>query len=164
MDDLRLIISSLEPASHQGDVLGILATVRERLEHRLLQAGIKLRWKVKDIPSVEGFDSEQALHLMRILQEAITNVVKHANATEIILSCESLDYEGNTGIAIQVIDNGVGSVNQQSPSGYGIKNMQRRMEFLRGILSFQQQLEGSTVSLWFPLAQKENQSASLKVS
>ncbi len=164
LDDLRLIISSLEPASHQGDVLGILATVRERLEHRLLQAGIKLRWKVKDIPSVEGFDSEQALHLMRILQEAITNVVKHANATEIILSCESLDYEGNTGIAIQVIDNGVGSVNQQSPSGYGIKNMQRRMEFLRGILSFQQQLEGSTVSLWFPLAQKENQSASLKVS
>ncbi|MGH1471505.1 MAG: ATP-binding protein [Cellvibrionaceae bacterium] len=164
LDDLRLIISSLEPASHQGDVLGILATVRERLEHRLLQAGIKLRWKVQDIPVVEGFDSEHALHLMRILQEAITNVVKHANATEIVLSCEPLVHEGKSGITIQLTDNGVGSASQNSSSGYGIKNMQRRIAFLQGTLSFYQKQAGSTVSLWLPLVQIENQSVSLKVS
>lgn len=166
LDDLRLILSSLEPASHEGDVLGILATVRERLEYRLLQAGIVLKWDVEDIPGVQDFDSEQALHLMRILQEAITNVVKHAQATEITVSC-AVELRNNTsGIGIQISDNGVGSggrdvdtnkngvdsnKNIEEPkSGFGVKNMKLRAEFLHGELSVDNHRSGTTVHLWIP--------------
>lgn len=156
LDDLRLILNSLEPVANQGDVLGILATIRERLERRLSQAGIQLRWAVNDIPVVENFGSEQALQLMRILQEAITNVVKHAKATEITLTCTEEMRNGKAGISIQVIDNGIGSVEPQSTSGYGIRNMQQRAEMLNGALTVEQDKNGSTVKLWMPIKRSEN--------
>lgn len=156
LDDLRLIISSLEPIASQGDVLGILATVRERLEYRLAQAGIALRWQVENIPAVEGFSPDHALQLMRILQESITNVVKHANATEICIQCAERLQQGVKGIQVSVVDDG--KEQQHSPTklqglngGYGINSMKKRAAKLAGQLSVDHTESGTAVVLWIPL-------------
>ncbi len=151
LDDLRLIVSSLEPLADRGDILGILATVRERLERRLAQAGITLRWRVEPIPDVPWFDSGHALQLMRILQEAITNVLKHASASNITLSCEAAMQDDSAGILLQIADDGVGVVAGERAGSHGVKNMEERASLLGGTLAVEQRRPGTLVRLWLPL-------------
>ncbi|GAB1257475.1 ATP-binding protein [Aurantivibrio plasticivorans] len=158
LDDLRLIISSLEPTSDQGDILGILATIRERLEIRLNQAGIKLAWDIDDIPDVAWFNSEHALQLMRILQEAITNVVKHSGADTITLSCKLDRQDQDDFVHITMTDNGVGFQSEKKSGSYGLVNMKNRAVLLNGVLDVTSAQDesthnthGTSVSLWIPV-------------
>lgn len=71
-----------------------------------------------------------ALYLYRICQEALTNVMKHAYATEVNLKLE-LRKEL---LMLSVEDNGVGFVKAQDVSGYGLSNMKERIHALGGEL------------------------------
>src|SRR5262249_9775577 len=77
-DDLRLAIDSLQPSD--GDLLSVLGNLRYRLENRLKQHGIALDWQVGEVPKLASLTPRQVLHVLRILQEAFTNVLKHAHA------------------------------------------------------------------------------------
>ena len=79
VDDLRAVIDSLEPLD--GDLTSVLATLRFRLGKRLELAGIGLEWDMQDLPALGWLGPPQALQLMRIVQEVLTNVLKHARAT-----------------------------------------------------------------------------------
>ena len=81
IDDLKLTIDSLEPV--EADLLLLLATLRFRLGPRLKAAGISLQWDVTDVPKLDWLDPRNALHILRILQEAFANILKHTRATEI---------------------------------------------------------------------------------
>jgi signal transduction histidine kinase len=81
IDDLKLTIDSLEPV--EADLLLLLATLRFRLGPRLAGAGVSLRWEISDVPPLDWLDPRNALHILRILQEAFTNTLKHTRATQI---------------------------------------------------------------------------------
>jgi hypothetical protein len=72
------VIDSLEPT--EEDLPSVLGSVRSRLEPRLARHGLRFAWQVTDLPAVPGFGPEMALQAMRVVQEAVTNVVKHAGA------------------------------------------------------------------------------------
>jgi signal transduction histidine kinase len=84
VDDLRAVIDSLEPLD--GDLISVLATLRFRLGKRLELAGIGLEWDMHDLPALGWLGPPQALQLMRIVQEVLTNVLKHARATRMQIS------------------------------------------------------------------------------
>ena len=68
------------------------------------------------------------LNLYRILQEAFNNVIKHASATEVILSI----IETETELIINVEDNGVVIIKNGSiKSGIGLKNIKKRVDTLK---------------------------------
>ena len=84
IDDLKISIDSLEPVD--ADLLALLAGLRFRLEQRLGEAGIALHWRTSEVPDLPWLDAQNALHVLRILQEVLTNIIKHSGATAITVS------------------------------------------------------------------------------
>jgi signal transduction histidine kinase len=149
LDDLRLMIDSMEDVG--GDVLAVLGMLRQRLEPRLVQAGITLRWHVQTLPPLENFGPQKALHVMRILQEGFTNIIKHAQARTITLSTgHALNANEKAGVFIQLCDDGVGYCVESNTPGRGLLNMQRRAAMIGGHYTAHSNANGSCVHLWLP--------------
>lgn len=91
------------------------------------QPQLKAEFSFK-IDSKKKLEPVQALHLFRIGQEAVNNVVKHAQATLVQVS---LEIEGET-LKLTVADNGKGLPENKRAEGYGLKNMQQRAKELNG--------------------------------
>jgi signal transduction histidine kinase len=71
------------------------------------------------------------LNIVRIIQEAITNILKHSQASKISLSVT----EQNRMLTITIKDNGIGFDTNKISLGYGLKNMYRRVEESKGIIT-----------------------------
>lgn len=125
IDDLRLVVDSLEPTSK--DLPTLLGMLRYRLQHKIEAAGVKLRWQMVDLPTLPWMEPSLALDLLRLMQEAINNVLKHSHATELAIGAVDT---GNT-IELLVHDNGRGfDLHGSSHSGRGIRTMRMRAQRL----------------------------------
>lgn len=144
LDELRLVIFSLDPGL--SEVPPLLAALRGRLEPALERRGIRFRWRVGDAPTPERFGPEQLLSVLRIVQEAITNAVKHAHPSVIEVATAVLDGS----LVILVCDDGAG---MQEPvrHGRGLRNMERRAQELGGALSVGSDPAGTRIELRLPL-------------
>jgi signal transduction histidine kinase len=145
LEELRLVIMSLDAGF--TEVPALLASLRERFEPALERSGIRFRWGVGEAPTPKHFGPEQMLSLLRILQEAITNAVKHARATTIEVATTVDD--GALGITVR--DDGAGFA-PIVRRGRGLDNMQRRAHELGGRLRVRSDGGGTTVELRLPLA------------
>jgi signal transduction histidine kinase len=151
IDELKITIDSLEPV--ESDLLVVLGNLRYRLGPRLNAAGITLEWAVKDLPPLEYLDAENVRSVLRIVQEAFTNTLKHANAKRITLST-SLDYANNS-VLVSVADDGLGLAESHA-NGRGIDNMKSRAAKLGGRLEIVQMESGGTcLNLYLPVNQAE---------
>jgi PAS domain S-box-containing protein len=77
-------------------------------------------------------DQEMHLALYRILQEHLTNILKHAKADYVQIIIEQRD---NNQLVLQVTDNGIGFDPKQKRNGIGITNMLSRVESIKGTLA-----------------------------
>jgi signal transduction histidine kinase len=146
IDDLRLAIDSLEPSDH--DLLPALATLRYRLAPRLAAQGIALDWQVADVPKLACLKPQNILHILRILQEAFTNVLKHARADRIAVETGIEPAAGR--VYIRVRDNGCGFAAAR-PEGHGLANMLRRAKAIGGDLRVGAAAPGTTLELLLPV-------------
>jgi two-component system, NarL family, sensor histidine kinase UhpB len=130
LDDLRLVINSLDIGDR--DLPLALASFRERLAPRLRRLGVELDWSMEQLPEVSGVTPSGALAVLRILQEGVTNALKHGPARRIAI-------QGNCG--------GRRGRNHQprerrrsaggAGKGHGLDNMRRRAEALGGRLALE---------------------------
>ncbi|HEY9108282.1 MAG TPA: sensor histidine kinase [Roseateles sp.] len=120
IEELRLTIDSLEPLEH--DLATLLATLRNRVGRRLEGAGLALEWQMADMPPLPWLEPAQALQVLRLVQEAITNVVKHARARTLRVSA------GPVGDALEVCiaDDGGGFDPATAGAGQGLPGMRKR--------------------------------------
>ena len=131
LSDIKNISRALRPAIL--DSFGLVRSL-SRLLKELEQKGIRTHFFRKGVP--ERFDPEKELALYRIAQEAIQNIMKHANASEIHVNL--LKEKGN--ICLSVEDNGIGFspriVNQIDEKGpLGLLIMRERAFQLKGGLT-----------------------------
>lgn len=147
ISDLKITVDSLAPI--EGDVVTLLANLRHRMEQELAQAGITSIWQVEDCAPLDWMDAGHSLHLLRLLQEAISNVLQHAAARSITLSCESSLLHDKSGVLISIIDDGVGFNPADSNSSKGLAFMHQRSAILNGTLTIENAASGGTaVNLW----------------
>ncbi len=149
LDDMRVVIDSLDPdAQHLGALLGAF---RGRIEPMLRRGGLELEWRVTDLSSTPDLAPEQHLHVLRILQEAVTNVVKHAQASRIRIGTEL--RSGGRVLALVVDDDGIG-LPAAPRNGRGFANMYARARALDGRLEVNERprATGVTVRLEIGLA------------
>lgn len=139
LQDLRLIVDSIDTNGRQDPHL-ILGTFRERFEPILEAQGIRFAWNVNETLESRPLGPSAALNLLRILQEVVTNVVKHAKADTI--------YFGTTAHTIEIEDNGIG-INEQTKPGLGIRSMQERAENIGLELLITPSAKGTLVILKF---------------
>ena len=148
IEDLQLIIDSLEPV--ENDLLTVLGTLRYRLQDRLGKGGIELHWNVVDLPPLPMLTPHSVLSILRIVQEAFANCLKHSGATRISVTT---GLKGEPGIDeaahIGIIDNGRG-MQPHRGVGRGMDNMRRRAAALGGRLLVTSQAGRTEVLLEFP--------------
>ncbi|MDN3922257.1 sensor histidine kinase [Roseateles violae] len=149
VDDLRLVIDSLEPVGH--DLVSLLATMRYRLGKRLQAGGLVLEWDVQDLPPLEWLEPPDALHVLRLMQEALSNVLKHARATRVRMVTR---HHGSY-VEIRVEDDGDGFDVGNAPAGRGLKSQQRRAQRLGGHVRIDSSPgHGTRLSLRLPVLRK----------
>ena len=138
--DLRLMIDSLDPILN--DLPTLLGMMRGRIEEQLDTTGIRLIWDVQEVSVSIPLNPEKCLHLMRIIQEAVTNTVKHAGANEIKFLVTQSERKS---VVIQIIDKSPSLNNHQAmhknetPNlvGRGITNMHFRAKQIGASLSIE---------------------------
>jgi signal transduction histidine kinase len=149
VDDLRLVIDSLEPVGH--DLVSLLATMRYRLGKRLQIGGLKLEWDVQDLPTLPWLEPPDALHVLRLMQEALNNVLKHARASRVRLVTR---HHGSY-VEIRVEDDGAGFDLQNIQHGRGLKSQIKRAQRLGGKLRIDSAPgSGTRLSLRLPVERK----------
>lgn len=149
--DMRLVIDSLDPSA--DDLATRLGMLRTRLERILERQHVTLVWRTEALPPLPGLGAEASLHVLRIVQEAVTNVLRHAKASRLILSSRlAPGPDGVPGVLLEVLDDGVGLAVAPA-GGRGIANMRRRADLLGAELAITAAgPEGGTrVGLWLPL-------------
>lgn len=152
LDDLRMMVHSID--SPESTLLDLLAMVRERVEPRMNRQGVAFRWRVDGAGCERALSPESAGHVLRIVQEALTNVIKHADASEITISTEQ---QGSSRI-VCIDDNGKGLVNETRGAatvagGRGLRHMRKRAEALGGAVTVRPLPDGGTrVELQLPKA------------
>lgn len=122
VDDLRLAIDSLKPSGN--DLLVVLGNFRYRMEPRLAHAGVRLEWSVSPEASSPVLTSEQVLHVLRIVQEAVTNGLKHARPSVLRVSYTQEPGAGDWWLTVE--DDGTGFSRASHRGGDGLANMHAR--------------------------------------
>lgn len=144
IDDLRLAIDT---TSDNDDQFGMVAgNLRFRMESRLRSAGITLKWDSAGFSELASVPATKTLPLLRIMQESITNALKHAQATEIRVVLSS----NNDALMIQIRDNGKGFDANQVRMGKGISGMEKRSRGIGAILAITSDTTGTAVHLHLP--------------
>ena len=153
LEDLRIMMDSMQ--AFDGDVATLLGQLRYRLERRIQQAGLKLEWKVDDLPDFPNMTPQDALNLQRIVQETLVNAVKHAKASKVSLIAR---MKAPNCLKIQVKDNGCGFDDQQDGfTGRGLSNLHYRAVELNANLTINTQLgRGCCIELLVPISKTSN--------
>ena len=133
--DLHLMVDTL---SEQNDSLeAALVDYKTRVERRIAEQGIGLAWSIQ-LDGAPAMSARRMLQVLRIIQESISNAVRHAGAREIIVAAR---YLGEAVYHIKVEDDGAGIADDVSP-GRGLSNMRRRARDLGGSLDVRRRADG----------------------
>lgn len=152
LTELRLSLDSLEA---ERRTLGeALAEMRFRIEPSLRAAGIRLVWTVDDAAMNTELAPGETLQVLRIVREAFTNIIKHAQASVVHLTLR--EQQGR--LALSVLDNGRlqrSTPNACAPAGMpsgkrGLSNMRKRADGLGAELEMGPHPEGWSVCLKLP--------------
>ena len=145
LDDMRLALDSLTP--DDPDLLPALGSFRFRMQARLAEAGISLQWRNHDLPDLLELGARSGLQVLRILQEALANVVKHAHAANVTVD---LHFSPQL-LVIRVGDDGIGDNQAGNCVGQGLRNMHDRAGKIGATLRVQHLPAGTMLTLELPL-------------
>jgi two-component system, NarL family, sensor histidine kinase UhpB len=96
----------------------------------------------------EHLSEANSVAIYRLVQESLTNVARHAEASKVEIEVYSLTQLGKEGLQVIVKDNGKGFVNGHT-SGFGLPGMRERVEGLGGTLTIKSE-NGTEIKAWIP--------------
>lgn len=148
LDQLKLSIDAM--SMPQGDVVGLLASLRFRMTPRFKAAGLQLNWDVGDLPPWPGGTQPALRQLQYILFEALSNVLQHAGAQEVTLRARMEDGH----LLLVLHDDGQGANGPGAkPEGHGSQTMRSRAGTIGAGIEFVSPLLGGyEVRLKLPMA------------
>jgi signal transduction histidine kinase len=112
-------------------------------------SGVKFHWQVGELPHVPYLTPQAILAVQRIILEALTNALRHSQASMVTVSARAEDGW----LRIQVADDGVGFKELDASRGRGLDNLRRRAADLGGTLDIRSARgAGASVILRLPLA------------
>ncbi|HHW48824.1 MAG TPA: sensor histidine kinase [Clostridiaceae bacterium] len=155
LQDVRRIIYNLRPMSL--DDLGLVPTLQRYIMTFQEETGIAVAFKTRGL--YDDIRPAVSLTIFRIVQEAISNVKKHANAQNMIVNLEFMEkhlklhiYDDGKGFEVEDLKLRSNDVN----SGFGLINMRERVELLGGDYKINSEPgKGTRINITIPLVQEE---------
>jgi signal transduction histidine kinase len=96
--------------------------------------------------SLKQVSPEMRIHFLRIIQEAVANILKHARANKVKLFL----YEEEGAIALQITDNGKGFNPTHKSKGFGLESLRNRVNEMRGSFDITSSGEGTELLFAIP--------------
>jgi two-component system sensor histidine kinase UhpB len=98
---------------------------------------------------IEFLPETMCIHIFRMVQEGLTNVVRHANASSMTID---LSIDDNQQLCLVMRDNGQGYDAQHIQKGFGLLSMRERVRSLQGEFHIQTQpQQGMAIHIHIPL-------------
>lgn len=164
IQNLRAIITDLRPAAL--DQLGVQAALEALAGRVEAQTGVTIALDVGlahesgHVGERHAEDLEETIY--RVVQESLTNVAKHAQATRVDVAVRDTD-DGL--VTITVRDDGRGFDPEQGTAGFGLAGMQERVALASGTLTVDSRPgEGTTIDIALPVRRREPVHATAPVS
>jgi signal transduction histidine kinase len=152
-DELNSIIDKARDLSHELSppslkYIGLIAAINKTIRSLKYDQHLKITFTHKNVDDIT-FDSNNII-IYRIAQEALTNIIKHAHATEVTIKM----VYAHDRLSLEIRDNGKGFVCKKRPqaNGLGIDLMRERAELIKGTVSVvSRPQKGTTVKLIVPV-------------
>lgn len=144
IEEIRGVLFNLKPMLLQEK--GLSAAIEAMLQNLNKMTGIKTEYN--ELAAMPDWDETAVLNLYRVIQECVTNIIKHAMATELWIHFTRLQknlYQ------FQVSDNGIGFKMEEVQAGLGVNSIQERLQMLGGKLRvITAEGEGTTLIMEVP--------------
>jgi signal transduction histidine kinase len=147
IDNLRAIITELRPAAL--DELGLRIAIEGLFDRHREQSGFHLDGELElPGPSAGQQRLEEQLEtaVYRLVQEALTNVAKHAQASHVRVAVSESDGQ----LSVEVQDDGSGFDPNAASHGFGLAGMQERVNLAGGTLSIDSSQRGTLLRASLP--------------
>lgn len=127
IQEIRRLSANLKPPSFEdtGLYTAIAELTRSVSDVREIRFHI-----IQENDTAEILTEEQQLMVYRIVQESINNMIKYAEATEVVIA---ISVAGNEAV-VRVTDNGIGADLTTIREGTGIRNIRSRLELFDGMV------------------------------
>jgi len=136
LQSIRSLSQALHPVMLEE--AGLESTLDWYLPTVEKQTGIAISYEKSGTPfPVRG---NKAIHIYRIVQEALNNVARHSEAHQALVRFRFLD----DALELEVEDHGIGLAKNGIRQGIGLVAMRERAELLNGAIEFAQPLQGGT--------------------
>ena len=148
IENLRSIITELRPAAL--DELGLREAIEALLARQNGQGEVRVESDLDGLrAAAQGprLDRDLESAVYRLIQEALTNVAKHAGARSARVSIRESDED----LLVEIRDDGVGFDPNASTSGFGLAGMRERVMLAGGTLDIASGPEGSTLTAKLPV-------------
>ncbi|MBI2910311.1 MAG: HAMP domain-containing protein [Chloroflexi bacterium] len=147
--EVRRLISDLRPAAL--DDLGLVPAIQGHAENRLVPVGVSLRFEVSG--QERHLRSPLETALFRIVQEAVSNVIKHADARRVHLQLEFAPES----VSVSIEDDGRGFHPETVGQGFGLAGMRERASLVGGFLSLTSSPgRGTHITVTIPTPERAN--------
>jgi signal transduction histidine kinase len=154
IDEVRRITHGLRP--YQLDRLGLTQAVRTMIQQASDNSHMSFASLVEDIDGLLDKDAE--IHVYRIIQESVNNIIKHSAATESTVVVK----KRATRISISIRDNGKGFdsaklTSQPQKQGFGLTGVSERIRILKGTFELDSKPGGgTTLTVEIPFQNNQN--------
>ena len=142
--EMRALLLHLRPIQLEGKKLSV--GIHELLTELSAKQNLDVRWHLDDLEFDRGIED----HLFRILQEAISNTLRHAKASKLEISLKQDDS-----VAImRIFDNGIGfNKDDRNVGSYGLETMKERAQEIGGALKIMSLKEmGTQIEVKIPIS------------
>ncbi len=147
MDEVYRVVQALRPPALE--MLGLKGAVEAHARSVAEKAGIDILVESDDVRG--ALDAQAEIAVYRILQEALSNVVRHARATRAVIHL----HRSADGVLATIEDNGVGFAADQvlrNSRSLGLFGMQERASYLGGTVEVRSGSGGTTVEVQIPVS------------
>ncbi len=124
--DVRRSVKALRPDALES--LNLKSALVQMMEETKRSTGVEITWQIES--ALKGFNKDEEDIIYRIVQESITNAIRHGRADKVEVGIHR-DYNM---LKIHIEDNGVGCSKVQK--GFGLHHMEERLDMLKGSLSY----------------------------
>ena len=109
-----------------------------------VKENIEFKINIDNSLKIKKFSSLIGINLYRVIQEAINNAIKYANATKVNIDITAIENK----IKISILDNGKGFDLEQESSGNGLNNMKSRIAEINGAFELNSNSNGTQITIY----------------